>query len=134
MITKTITAALVCLALTACVTVKTPQSRPKTAQEPVAWGLFSKPKGCVIFREYSKTQVGFFVVAVTTKSHGELEVVESQGYDMQPKVWQQTKESMDELQRLAMKEKLRYVKIPDKYLPEELESARKLCEKENIDS
>jgi outer membrane receptor for ferrienterochelin and colicin len=46
----------------------------------------SQSKGCVIFREYKKTKIGFWVAAVTAKSHGELEVVESTNYDLDQKV------------------------------------------------
>jgi hypothetical protein len=47
---------------------------------------------------------------VTAKSHGEREVVD-----------------MNELQRRAVKDAIRYVKIQDKYTPEDLEAARALC-------
>jgi hypothetical protein len=102
------------------------------SREPVAWGLLSQSKGCVIFREYKKTKVGFFVVIVTAKSHGELEVVESVGYELDPKVWIENEDNMNELQRRAMKDLIRYVKIQDKYTPEELEAARALCRKESV--
>src|SRR5580704_4916130 len=84
------------------------------SREPVAWGLLSQSKGCVIFREYKKTKVGFWVVVVTAKSHGELEVIETVGYELDPKVWIENEENMNELQRRAMKDSIRYVKIQDK--------------------
>lgn len=102
------------------------------SRAPVAWGILSHSRGCVIFREYKKTKVGFWVVVVTAKSHGELEVVETDGYVLDPKVWIENDENMNALQRLAMKDVIRYVKIQDKYTPEELEAARALCRKESI--
>jgi len=72
------------------------------------------------------------VVVVTTKSHGELEVVETYGYSIDPKVWVENDENMNELQRRATKDAIRYVKIQDKYTPEELEAARAICAKESV--
>jgi hypothetical protein len=102
------------------------------SREPVAWGLLSQSKGCVIFREYKKTKVGFWVVVVTAKSHGELEVIETIGYELDPKVWIENEENMNDLQRRAMKDSVRYVKIQDKYSAEELEAARVLCRKDSL--
>jgi len=100
--------------------------------EPIVWGILSHSKGCVIFREYKKTKVGFFVVVVTAKSHGELEVVETDGYVMDPKVWIENEENMNALQRVAIKDGIRYVKIQDKYTPADLEAARALCRKDSV--
>jgi len=101
-------------------------------REPIAWGLLSHSKGCVIFREYKKTKIGFWVVAVTAKSHGELEVIEALDYQLDQKVWIENEENMNELQRRAIKDSVRYVKIQDKYTPDELEAARTLCIKESV--
>jgi DNA-binding protein YbaB len=107
-------------------------TKSTAAPEPVVWGILSHSKGCVIFREYKKTKVGFFVVVVTAKSHGELEVVETDGYVMDPKVWIENEENMNELQRRALKDAIRYVKIQDKYTTEDLEAARNLCRKDSV--
>jgi hypothetical protein len=101
------------------------------SREPVAWGLLSHSKGCVIFREYKKTKFGFWVVVVTSKSHEELQVVETTGYELDPKVWIENEENLNELQRRAMKDSIRYVKIQDKYSAEELEAARALCRRDS---
>jgi hypothetical protein len=112
-----------------------PASRPSEgtkAQEmraPFAWGVLSECKGCVIFKENKKTDVGFYVVVVTWKTQGELEVIESVDYDLQPKDWLQNQENIDELQRRAMKDGVRYVKLLEDYTPEELEEARAICRK-----
>lgn len=106
-----------------------PKSAPKPVEPkaPIAWGIMSEPAHCVIFREYSKTRLGFWVVAITAKTHSELEVIESGTYLFEPKTWVETQETMDELQRRAMKDLVRYVKIQDQYTPAELEAARALC-------
>ena len=112
---------------TLVVAAQAAESAGMSSREPVVWGLASSSKGCVIFREYKKTKVGFWVVAVTTKTHAELEVIEALDYQLDQKVWIEDEDSMNELQRLAMKDSIRYVKIQDKYSPEELEAARALC-------
>lgn len=118
--------------LGACALTVSTATQSAPAPEPVVWGILSHSKGCVIFREYKKTKVGFFVVVVTAKSHGELEVVETDGYEMDPKVWIENEENMNELQRRAVKDEIRYVKIQDKYTPEDLETARSLCRKDSV--
>jgi hypothetical protein len=126
-------AAMLCASYAICPRAAGADTKASTeSREPVAWGLLSHSKGCVIFREYRKTKVGFWVVVVTTKSHGELEVVETYGYSIDPKVWVENDENMNELQRRATKDAIRYVKIQDKYTPEELEAARAICAKESV--
>ncbi len=104
----------------------------KRSRAPVAWGTMSPSKGCVIFREYVKTKVGFYVVVITSESQGELEVVETDGYVLEPATWVQKQSNMDELHRRSVKDSIRYVKIPYNYTPEELEAARALCRKPNL--
>jgi len=107
-----------------------PKPEPRA---PSAWGILSPVKACVIFREYQKTKVGFYVFIVTTKTHAELEVIEStNGYVMDPAKWIEDEASMQELDHRAVKDQVRYVKIQDKYTPDELEAARALCQKENV--
>jgi len=108
------------------------ESSSTANREPLAWGLLTHSKGCVIFREYRKTKIGFWVVAVTAKSHGELEVIEALDYPMDQKVWIESDENMNELQRRAVRDSIRYVKLQDKYTPEELEAARALCIKDSV--
>ncbi len=104
----------------------------RRSRAPVAWGTMSPSEGCVIFREYVRTKVGFYVVVITSESQGELEVVESDGYVLEPATWVQKQDNMDELQRRSVKDKVRYVKIPYNYTPAELEAARALCRKPNL--
>ncbi|MDE2137251.1 MAG: hypothetical protein KGJ68_07420 [Gammaproteobacteria bacterium] len=100
---------------------------------PSAWGLLTAHKACVIFREYRKTKVGFFVLIITAKTHSELEVIETtDGYVMDPKTYVEDEATMDVLQHRAIRDGLRYVKVADKYTPAELEAARALCRQEEI--
>jgi hypothetical protein len=71
-------------ALTTCICgISAADEKPAAPAAPSAWGMLGEHRACVIFREYRKTKVGFFVVIVTTKTHGELEVVETtDGYVM----------------------------------------------------
>lgn len=114
--------------------VRTADQKPsEPPRAPSAWGLLTAHKACVIFREYRKTKVGFFVVVVTTKTHSELEVIETTGgYVMEPKKYVEDEATMDDLQHRAIRDGLRYVKVSDKYTPEELGAARALCTKEEI--
>ena len=110
-------------------TRKTEAPKPQEPRTPFVWGVLSECKGCVIFKENKKTDVGFYVVVVTWKTQAELEVLETTGYDLQPTKWLQTQENVDELQRRALKDGLRYVKLMEDYTPEELEAARGICRK-----
>ena len=96
-------------------------------QDPIVWGMLSQNTGCVIFKEYQKTSGKFWGVAVTTSTHSELEAIETQNYDLKQKKWKETQENMDELQSLSLKDKIKFVKIPDKYSDQQLEKARNMC-------
>ena len=103
--------------------------KPADSQEPVVFGILSQNAGCVIFREYRKTSGMFWGVAVTTKTVSPLEVVETLNYKLEQTMWNEThQEDINELQRLAVKDKIKYVKIPNKNpTDEQLEKARSLC-------
>ena len=103
--------------------------KPADSQEPVVFGILSQNAGCVIFREYRKTSGMFWGVAVTTKTVSQLEVIETQNYKLEQTTWNETQqEDMNELQRMAVKDKIKFVKIPNKNpTDEQLEKARTLC-------
>ncbi|MGA3209870.1 MAG: hypothetical protein ABSD20_01105 [Terriglobales bacterium] len=95
---------------------------------PVAFGMLSNNSACVIFREIHKTSAKFYGVAVATRTVTELEVVEAQHYSLDRKLWTEKQEDKNELQRLAVKDKVKFVKIPNKNPTEEqLEEARAMC-------
>jgi hypothetical protein len=96
-------------------------------QEPFAWGMQSGNAGCVIFRESEE---------MTTENEGgtyksytvkQLEVVEAIKATLPQKKYSETKENLDVLQALSMENHVKYVKIPKKYSPEQLEKAKVLC-------
>ena len=96
-------------------------------QDPVVWGRLSNNSGCVIFTEGHKTSGMFYGVAVTTKTVGKLTLLETQNYAFDQKMIPETQENMDNLMRLAQKDQIKFVKIPEKYSPELLEKARSFC-------
>ena len=107
--------------------------KPEATRTPSVWGMLGTHNACVIFREYRKTKVGFFVVVVTTKTHGELEVIEAtDGYAMDQKKYIEDEATMDQLQHRAIKDGVRYVKVQDKYTPEELQAARAACKQDTV--
>jgi hypothetical protein len=108
----------------------TPAPEPRA---PYAWGMLSPPRACVIFREYSKTRFGFYLIVVTTRTQSELEVIETtNGYVLDPRVWIEDQNGMQDLQRRALKDAIRYVKVADKYTPAELDAARALCQQYEV--
>lgn len=94
---------------------------------PVAWGAPSDAKGCVIFREIEKMDVSSGDTSTTVKSHYELEVLESDGYTPAHRTYPDTQQTMDELQLVAVQDRIRFVKIADPYTPADLDAARALC-------
>lgn len=105
---------------------------PAPSRAPVAWGLTAGNEHCIIFREYKKSKGAFYLVVVTVKTHMELEVIESDGFNIDPKVYVEDQPTMDALNSRALNERLRYVKIQDKYTPDELQAARDLCKKPSL--
>jgi hypothetical protein len=104
-------------------------AKDKTAnQEPVAWGMQSGNQGCVIFGEtQTVTTENDGSNGFTTHTVKELEVVETQHATLPRKKYDETKEDLDALQALSMQDLLKYVRIPKKYTPEQLEKARAMC-------
>ncbi len=96
-------------------------------QDPITWGIASHNSGCVIFAEGHKTSGRFYGVAVTTKTVGKLILLETLGYTFDQKEVLETQENMDNLMRIAQKDHIKFVKIPEKHSPELLEKARTVC-------
>ncbi len=105
------------------------EQKPADTQDPVVFGMLSQNTGCVIFREFRKTSGMFWGVAVTTKTVGKLEVIETQNYTLDRQKWDETvQDDMNELQRIAVRDKVKFVKIPNKKpTDEQLKKARALC-------
>jgi hypothetical protein len=112
------------LALAMSVTVS---AQEKPQPDPVVWGATSGNTSCVIFAEGHKTSGRFYGVAVTTKTVGKLTLIETQNYTFDQKEVLETQENMDNLMRRAQQDRVKFVKIPEKYSPELLEKARTTC-------
>jgi hypothetical protein len=89
--------------------------KPNAAPDLVVFGMVEQYVGCVIFKE------------ITQKKVATLEVLETQNYEIQQKKWVETAEGSGELSNLAVKDRVKFVKIPEKYTPELLEKARAAC-------
>lgn len=94
--------------------------------EPVVWGS-SNNSACVIFAEGHKTSGRFYGIAATTKTVGKLTFIEAQNYNFSQKEVLETQENMNDLMQTARKDRVKFVKIPEKYSPELLEKARASC-------
>jgi hypothetical protein len=90
-------------------------------------GMLDHNDGCVIFREYQKTKNRFYGVAETSKTFGMLDVIEARNHTPPKKTWVEDQDGMDDLQRMAVKDRLKFVKIPDKYTDKQLDKARTAC-------
>ncbi len=105
-------------------------AKDKTAdQQPVTWGMQSGNDGCVIFKESDETSSemapgggGF-----TTHTVKQLEVLEAIKANLPKKKYSETKEDLDALANVGMENHLKFVKIPKKYTPEQLEKAKGMC-------
>jgi hypothetical protein len=100
--------------------------KSKNEKYPYAWGVLEGNTGCVIFADtrHKKTE---FVGVIKESWWGTLDVIETHHYEMKQKQWQETRKSLDQLQKLALEAKLKLVKIPAKHTQEQLEEARKMC-------
>ena len=97
------------------------------SQDPIVWGRLSGNASCVIFAEGHKTKGMFWGVAVTTQTTGKLIVIETQNYTLDKTEYLETQDMMNDLMRRAQKDKVKFVKIPEKYPPELLLKARAMC-------
>ena len=103
-------------------------ARDKTeSQAPVAWGMQSGNDGCVIFRESETTMTDNEGGSYKSYTVKQLEVVEAIKASLPKKKYSETKEDLDALQELSMQDHLKFVKIPKKYTPEQMEKAKALC-------
>jgi hypothetical protein len=103
-------------------------AKDKTAdQAPVAWGMQSGNDGCVIFRE--SEEMSTVSENGTYKSYNikQLEVVEAIKATLPKKKYSETKEDLDALGQAGMQDHLKFVKIPKKYTPDQMEKAKALC-------
>jgi hypothetical protein len=105
--------------------------KAKVDEDPVVFGITTQNAGCVIFRQYTEKNTKFWGVAVSQSRVSALEVVETQNYDLSQKKWV-GQDGADELMRIAVKDRIKYVKIPEKYTPNQLEKARAVCKESAV--
>ncbi|MGA7523293.1 MAG: hypothetical protein WBW84_12625 [Acidobacteriaceae bacterium] len=98
-------------------------------QSPVAWGNLSGNSGCVIFKESQETDSKMMPGGggFTTETVKTLEVVDAIHAILPRKKYKETKEDLGTLLNLSVANHWKYVKIPKKYSPEELEKAKVMC-------
>lgn len=98
-------------------------------QEPVAWGMQSGNSGCVIFKESEEMTSAMSPGGggFTTQTSKVLEVVDAIHATLPHKKYGETKEDLDTLQNLSMANQIKYVKIPKKYTPDQLNKAKSMC-------
>jgi hypothetical protein len=99
------------------------------AGEPVVWGAPIGAKACVILREYEILDVSSLHddTATVATSHFELSVVTSNGYSLSQTTWPDDQTTMNELQRVAITDQTRFVKVDARYSPQDLQDAQSLC-------
>lgn len=102
------------------------QGKTQKEKYPYAWGVLSGNTGCVIFADTRHTKTDF-VGVLRVRWYGTLDMIEQRNYEMKQKQWMQTRKSLDELQKLALQDKLKLIKIPAEHTQEQLEEARKMC-------
>lgn len=105
--------------------------KTKAEEDPVVFGITGQNAGCVIFKQYTEKNTKFWGVAVSQSRVSALEVIETQNYDLAQKKWV-GQDGADELTRIAVKDRIKYVKIPEKYTPNQLEKARALCKESAV--
>jgi hypothetical protein len=98
-------------------------------KEPTAWGMDSGNSGCVIFKESDRIDSvmapgggGF-----TTQTVKVLDVLDSIHAKLPKKKYSETKDDLDTLQQLSVQNHWKYVKIPKKYVTEDLAKAKTMC-------
>ena len=99
------------------------------AEAPVAWGPTTGAKGCVILRESEELDASTSTDGGGTllNSHFELSVVTDNGHALSKDTWADDQATMNELQRISVAEKTRFVKMKSPYTPQDLEAAQTLC-------
>jgi hypothetical protein len=105
--------------------------KAKVEEDPIVFGVTSQNAGCVIFRQYMEKNTKFYGVAISQSKVSALEVIETQNYDLAQKKWV-GQDGADELMRIAAKDRVKYVKIPEKYTPHQLEKARAVCKESTV--
>ena len=129
-ILKRVVQASVVMALVVAASGVVSFAKDKTAnQEPVTWGMQSGNDGCVVFKESEETtsELAPGGGGFTTQTVKQLEVLDAIKATLPKKKYSETKEELDALAQIGMQNHLKFVKIPKKYTPEQLEKAKSMC-------
>jgi len=102
---------------------------PSQAAGPVSWGAPNPAKGCVIFRESEKFDVTSADqdMQTTAKSRFELQVLSADGVTLPKTTWPDDQSTLDQLQQMAIQDRVHFVKIKDPYTADELSAAQAIC-------
>jgi hypothetical protein len=122
----------ICLVVVALITPSfANDKKAKVEEDPIVFGITSQNAGCVIFKQYTDKNTKFWGVAVSQSRVSALEVVETQNYDLPQKKWV-GQDGADQLMHLAVKDRIKFVKIPEKYTASQLEKARAACKESAV--
>jgi hypothetical protein len=104
-------------------------AKDKTAnQDPVAWGMQSGNDGCVIFKESEETTSEMAAGGgFTTHTVKQLEVVDAIKATLPKKKYSEMGADLDALNQIGMQNHLKFVRIPKKYTPDQLQKAKTMC-------
>jgi hypothetical protein len=96
-------------------------------QAPVAWGMNSGQTGCVIFKESEEMTSDMVNGAMQSYTIKQLEIVQQQNANLPHKKYSETKDGLDALDQISHQKQLKFVKIPKKYTPDQLQQAQAMC-------
>jgi hypothetical protein len=101
--------------------------KPKSDRdtEPLVSGTTQGNVGCVILEKHMPVK-GKLLLAGVVYARTEYNVLETFNYTMEKRKFT-GKGEIEDLNRLAVKDKVKLVIVPSKYTPEQLAQARKLC-------
>lgn len=116
---------LFALLLSIAVLTSTSMTRQGEEDRPEISGTTQGNTGCAILEKHMPVK-GKLLVAGVIYARTEYRVLDTFNYKM-PKPKFTGRGEIDELNRLAVRDKVKLVVIPSKHTPEQLEEARKLC-------
>lgn len=120
----------ICVAVAAAMAAAAPAGMAKDKPEnqaPVAWGMQSGQTGCVIFRESEEMTSTLANGQMQYSTVKQLEVVEAQNAKLPHKKYSETQDDLEALDKISHEDQVKFVKIPKKYTPAQLDAARAMC-------
>jgi hypothetical protein len=114
------------LIMSAALMISTKAAGPTDQSNLEVSGTTRGNTGCAILEKHTPVKGKLLLIGVVY-ARTEYKVVDSFNYTM-PKSKFTGPGEIEELNRLAVKDKVKLVIIPSKYTPEQLDEAKKLCE------